>query len=91
MQHQTVRQLQGAVDLLRDAVQGTAVALGAAHAEIAGQPYNVLRRIPLVSRPAGAVESMQRDITRLVYRSVGAVAGAAACAAALLLQAAQAE
>lgn len=86
MQEQTRHQMQGAVELLRDATQGAAGAIGTAHEDIAAIPYAVLRRIPLLAGPAGAIERTQLGITRLAYRSVGAIAGAAAAVATRLLQ-----
>lgn len=91
MEEQTVRQMQGAVDLLRDGIQAGAGSIGAAHQEIAEIPYRVLRRIPGVSRPAGAIGRIQRGITHLAYAGVGAIAGVVAAAATRLLQATVAE
>jgi hypothetical protein len=86
MDEQTVRQLQGAVELLRDGVQGAAAAIGTAQEEIAGIPYAVLRAIPVVKGPAAAAERAQSDITGLAYGSVRAVTGVTAAAALLLLK-----
>ena len=86
MEEQTMRQAQGAVELLRDGVQGAAAAIGAAQEEIAAIPYGVLRRVPLAAGPAAAAERIQRDITGLVYGSVRAVTGVTAAAAVVLLK-----
>ena len=86
MDEQTVRQVQGAVELLRDGVQGAAKSIGAAQEEMAGIPYGVLSCIPLVRGPAAAAGRVQRDITRLAYGSVSAAAGAVAAGVTRLLQ-----
>jgi len=90
MEEQTAQQAQGAVELLRDAVQAGARSIGAAHQEIADLPYAILRCIPVVSRPASAIGQVQTKITRAAYRSVGVVTGIVAAGAALLIQAAAA-
>ena len=86
MEEQTVQQLQGAAELLRDGVQAAARSIETAHLEIAEVPYRVLRRVPLVALPAAAVGRVQRDITQLAYRSVRAAAGAVAAGVLLGLQ-----
>lgn len=86
MEEQTVRQVQGAVELLRDGVQGAARSIGAVQEEIAGISYGVLRHIPLVAGPAAAAGRVQMDITQLAYRSVSAAAGAVAAGVTLVLQ-----
>ena len=91
MEEQTRQQVQGAVELARDAVQAGARSIGAAHEEIADIPYRVLRRIPVVARPAGAIGRVQQGITRFVYAAVGATSGLATAVATCLLQAAAAE
>lgn len=91
MEKQAVQQMQGAVELMRDAVQVGAGSIGAAHQELAGIPYRVLQHVPLLSRPAGVVERMQRDITQLAYSTVRAIAGVVAAAATRSLNAVAAE
>ena len=91
MEEQTKRQMQGAVELLRDVVQAGAGSIGAAHQEIAEVPYRVLSHIPGISRPAGAIGNIQREVTQLAYATVGAIAGAVAAATTHLLQAMVAE
>lgn len=86
MEERTVRQLQGAVELLRDGVQGAAAALGTVQEEIAGIPYAALRQVPLVRGPAAVAGRAQKDITRLTYDAVRVAAGTAAAAAVLLLE-----
>jgi hypothetical protein len=91
MQKQTVQQMQGAVELLRDAVQVGTEKIGAAHQEIADVPYRILRRVPVVSGPAGTVEHMQTGITQWAYTSVAAIAWLVAAAAKRLLQTVETE
>lgn len=87
MEEQTARQAQGAVELLRDAVQAGAGSIGAAHQDIAALPYAILGCIPIISRPARAIGQVQTNITRVIYRSVGNIAGSLAAWATLLIQA----
>ena len=86
MQEQTVQQLQGAAELLRDGVQAAAKSIETAHLEIAEVPYRLLGRVPLVARPAAAVGRVQRDITQLAYRSVRAAAAVTAATVKLALE-----
>lgn len=86
MREPTRQQIQGTIELLRDATQAAAKSIGAAHEDIAGIPYAALRCVPLLARPADAIERTQLGITRLVYGSVAAVAGATATVATLLLR-----
>lgn len=86
MDKHTVQQMQGAVELLRDAVQVGTDKIGATHQEIADVPYRILRRVPLVSKPASVAERVQTGITHWAYASVSAIAGAVAAAANYLLQ-----
>ena len=69
MEEQSVRQMQGVVELLRDAAVATSHAIGEAHARIANVPYAVLKRIPLVRGPSGRIESIQLCITAVFYAS----------------------
>jgi hypothetical protein len=85
MEQQTARQLQGAVELIRDVTQGAASSIGAAQEDIAGVPYRVLQHVPLLAGPAHVIERVQRTITRTAYCSVGVIAGVAATAATRLL------
>jgi uncharacterized protein (DUF2236 family) len=68
--NQSVRQMQGAVDLLRDATVAGSVAIGEIHARTAGVPYAVLKHIPLARGPAGRIEKVQSCITVAVYQSI---------------------
>lgn len=86
MDKHTVQQMQGAVELARDAVLVGTGKIGATHQEIADIPYHFLRRVPLVAGPAGAVERVQQGITHLVYASLSVIAGVVAVAAKHLLQ-----
>jgi hypothetical protein len=70
VEEQSVRQMQGAVDLLCDATVATSDAIGEAHTQTASVPYAVLKRIPLVRGPAGRIESIQSCITVVVYESI---------------------
>lgn len=81
MDKHTVQQMQGAVELARDAVLVGTGKIGATHLEIADIPYHFLRRVPLVAGPAGAVERVQQGIARLVYASLSVIAGVVAVAA----------
>jgi hypothetical protein len=87
MEEQTVRQLHGAVDLLRDATVEGAGAIETVHVQTAHVPYNVLKRIPLIGGPAGRIEQVQGFITSGIYRSVRVLAALSAFAAAKALQA----
>lgn len=87
MEEQSARQAQGTVELLRDAVQAGAKSIGAAHQDIAELPYAILRRIPVISRPARRIGQVQTHVTGVAYRSVGMVAGAVAAIATLIIHA----
>jgi hypothetical protein len=70
VEKQSIRQLQGAAELLRDATVAISAAIGETHAQTASVPYTVLKRIPLVRGPARRIETIQSHITVVVYQSI---------------------
>lgn len=70
MEQQSVRQMQGAVELARDATVAATTAIGEVHTQSANVPYAILKQIPLVRSPAGRIERIQSCITVVVYQSI---------------------
>jgi hypothetical protein len=86
MEPQTVRQVEGAVELLNDATTGGSRAIAGAQAEIAAVPYTVLKRLPGIGRVAAVIERSQATITRGVYWSVRTISGISAAAATVVVR-----
>jgi hypothetical protein len=86
VEKQTVRQLQGAIDLLHDATTAAADAIGTAQADTARVPYAVLKAIPGIRRPAAMVERTQSGITELVYWSIRSITVVSTAAASRVLR-----
>lgn len=80
MEEQTVRQLQGAADLLQDAVTHGAGAIERAHLQTMRVPYAVLERVRPIAGPVRVVERVQVELTVVVYGAVRGIAGLAAAA-----------
>ncbi|HEX9373835.1 MAG TPA: hypothetical protein VF897_22680 [Roseiflexaceae bacterium] len=70
MDSKTIRQLRGANDLLQDAVESGARAIGEAHQAVARRPYALLEQICVVAAPARAIERAQQTVTAGVYQSI---------------------
>lgn len=81
MEQQTVRQLEGVVELVNDAMTSGSRAIGGAHAEIAAVPYAVLKPLPGIGRVAAVIERSQVTITRGVYWSIRTISGVTTVAA----------
>ena len=81
----TKRQVQGVVELARDAVDGTAVALLRAHGDIARSSYRVLAKVTPIAPAVRAIEQAQQVAMECVYGTISrmSVVTAAAVIAAL--------
>ncbi len=86
MDKQTVRQLQGAIDLLHDATTAVAGAVGTSQTGTARVPYAVLKSIPGIRKPAAMVERTQSNITELVYWSIRSITVVSTAAAGRVLR-----
>lgn len=91
MESETVRQLHGAKDLVRDLVDVAALKIGDVNLAIARRPYAVLARVPVVATVARQVGQIQTGVTvgvyaaiRVVNRTVAVAGGAAIEVAALV-------
>jgi hypothetical protein len=89
LDNQSVRQMQGVVDLLRDGTVAASDRISKAHAQTACVPYAILKSIPLVRVPAERIESIQSCITVVVYQSVRAISTLSAFAAAQAISASE--
>jgi hypothetical protein len=70
VEKQSVRQMQGAVGLARDATAAVTSAIGDVHTQTANVPYAILKQIPLVRGPVVRIERVQSCITVVVYQSI---------------------
>lgn len=81
MDELTMRQMRGALELTRDAVDGAAVAIGRAHGDIARSTYRIVACVAPIAPAARAIEAAQMQMTDGVYEAIRAVNQVAATAA----------
>ena len=81
MDEVTMRQMRGALELIRDAVDGAAVAIGRAHGDIARSPYQILAWLTPIAPAVRAIENAQKQVTEGVYEAIRAINQVAATAA----------
>ena len=84
MEKLSLRQIRGAKDLVEDAVDAAAVAIGDVQRRITQTPYALLAALPPLARPVRAIERVHLRIADSVYFSIrlgnrlaGTVAGLA--------------
>lgn len=77
MAHLSLKQAVGLKNLIQDAVEAGVDATEDVHLNIMRQPYALLQRIPVIAKPAWAVEQVQQTITQGVYQSIRLVNRAA--------------
>lgn len=70
MDEVTKRQVRGVVELARDAVDGTAVALLRAHGDIARSAYRILAKVKPIAPAVRAIEEAQQVAMECVYGTI---------------------
>lgn len=70
MEPRTLRQLRGAKDLLEDAVEAAAVAIGDTQKAMTRKPYALLARITPIAAPVRAIEQAHLQMTDGVYFAI---------------------
>jgi hypothetical protein len=69
----TWQQLHGINELVRDAVEATTNAVAEADRNMARVPYAILKRVPITTGTAGAVEHIHQAISSRVYDGILAI------------------
>lgn len=70
MPHVPVREIEGAKDLLQDAVEASVIAVADVHIDLAQRTYDLLAQVPPLEAPVRAVERVHLGLTRGVYTTI---------------------
>lgn len=62
-----VREIEGAKDLLQDAVEAGVIAVADVHLTLAQQTYDLLAQVPPIAAPVRAIECVHMGLARGVY------------------------
>ncbi len=85
MDHETVKQMRGAKDLLQDGVDAAVTSIQKAQRGVVHRTYMIVAHVSHLDLPVQAIESVQQTITDSIYASIRLGAHAAGAAATLAL------